>query len=151
LNKITFFFKGEVTNRWFPVSKLKFGLRQLFYLIKIFAMNLHSLHEIIALPTSEGLTMTQANKVRFVKSNGNYCEVNLDEGERVLITRQLNELEAFLLNNIFIRVHQQYLVNKIYVNQYIKKDSQLILTTGEKIPVATRKRKLISTFFRILG
>ena len=113
-------------------------------------MNLFSLHEIIALPTSEGLTMTQAKKIIYVKSNGNYSEVNLDDGTKMLIIRQLNELEAFLLNCYFIRVHQQYLVNKIFVQHYIKKDNQLILFSKEKIPVAVRKRKMITSFFKTI-
>lgn len=113
-------------------------------------MNIYDLHEIIALPTSEGLTMTQAQKICFVKSEGNYVGVNLTDGSTILLSRQLNELEAFLPNSYFIRAHQQFIVNKLFVYQYHKKDGQLILVNGEKIPVAVRKRKLLSSFFKTL-
>ena len=106
------------------------------------------LNEIVALPVSEGYVMTPLKAIKYAKSNGNYSQAYLKDGTEIFITRQLNELESFLLNCYFLRVHQQYLVNKIYVNQYIKKDSQLVLLSGEKIPVATRKRKLITTFFK---
>lgn len=106
--------------------------------------------EMIALPTTEGYTMTQLKQIMHIKSNGNYSEVHLTDKSKILLTKQLNELESFLLNCLFIRVHQQYLVNKIHVRQYTREDSQLILISGEKIPFAARKKKLITTFFKTL-
>lgn len=106
--------------------------------------------EIIALPTSEGYTMMPIRKIMYVKSNGNYSEVYLVDGSKILISKQLQDMESFLLNCLFIRVHQQYLVNKFHVCRYIREDSQLVLSGGEKIPVATRKRRLIPNFFKVL-
>lgn len=107
--------------------------------------------EIIALPTTEGFTMIQVQKIKYAKSSGNYTEVYLADGTKLLITRQLSELVSFfLLNCLFIRVHQQYLVNKFHVSQYHKENSELSLISGEKIPVAVRKRKKITTFSKTL-
>ena len=110
----------------------------------------NSFEEIIALPTSEGYTMTQVQKIMYVKSNGNYSEVYLADGNKILISKQLQDMESFLLNSLFIRVHQQYLVNKFHVIQYHKEDSEIILISEEKIPVAARKRKRMTTFFKTL-
>lgn len=113
-------------------------------------MYLNQFEEIIALPTSEGYTMTQIQKILYVKSNGNYSELYLVDGGKIMISKQLQDMESFLLNSLFIRVHQQYLVNKFHVIQYIKADSQLVLISGVHIPVATRKRRLIPNFFKVL-
>ena len=64
--------------------------------------------EIIAFPTSEGYTMTPLQAIIYLKSDGNYTSVFLENKEQIYLTRQLKDLELFLLHSLFLRVHRVF-------------------------------------------
>jgi len=108
------------------------------------------LQEIISLTTSEGLIMMQVGEIVFITSDGNYSKVFLAENRIAHVNHKLIELETFLPNEYFIRPHHQYLINKQFVAGYNKKNGQLYLRSGKKIPVSTRKRKNLLAFFKTI-
>jgi two-component system LytT family response regulator len=62
------------------------------------------------------------------------------EKKRELTNKTLSELESYLENFGFFRVHQSHLVNLAYIRTYLKGPGTLILADGSEVPVS-RKRK----------
>jgi two-component system LytT family response regulator len=54
------------------------------------------------------------------ESDDNYTKLKLKDGEKLLITRSLKEIEESLEQHSFIRVHRSYLVNLNEIEKYIK-------------------------------
>ncbi len=110
----------------------------------------NQLNEIVAFPVSEGYKMIPMKDIEYIQSDGNYCKLFLSNGIMIHVSRSLAILQESLNERICIRTHHQYLVNKYYVTDYIKKDGQLLLKSEKKIPVSVRKRKNIVDFFNLI-
>ena len=117
---------------------------------QVIQKNAIRLDEVIALPTSAGFSMMQVKEIMFITSDGNYSKVFYQDSKMAHVNRKLTELENFLPEEYFIRPHQQYLINKLYIAGYNKKDGELYLKSGKKIPVSVRKRKQFIDFFKTI-
>lgn len=79
--------------------------------------------------------------ITYCKSDGNYTEVNLRDGQQEVISKKLKDVEELIGSMNFVRVHHSYLVNIDYIREYIKIDGQyLILEDGSNIPVSRSKK-----------
>ncbi len=95
----------------------------------------------IGLPTMEGLNFVKVEQISHCKSDGNYTEVFLNDGQKVVISRQLQFLKDKLNPQQFIRVHRSYLVNLNYIKKYLRgRGGSLIMQNGEVIPVSSRRK-----------
>lgn len=95
----------------------------------------------IAFPVSDGYKLIRSNQILYCVSDINYTHVHLVEGNEFLVSRTLKKIEEMLPDELFLRTHKSYLVNKNHVKKYMNKDGHyLILSRDEKIPVSSRKR-----------
>ncbi|WP_417460859.1 LytTR family transcriptional regulator DNA-binding domain-containing protein [Kordiimonas sp.] len=93
------------------------------------------------------IKITSAGKVEFIptsdiafcKGAGDYVELGVKGRAPVLHSQSLNDMEAELPGT-FLRVHRSYLVNTAFIRALEREASgaQLILTTGETVPVSRR-------------
>ncbi len=97
----------------------------------------------IAVPGVNGISFYKIGEIMRLEADGNYTHIYLGSGEKHLVTRRLKYYEELLDHRSFFRVHQTHLVHLSYVEKYVKgKQSYLLMSNGEKIPVATRKREV---------
>lgn len=79
--------------------------------------------------------------ILWIEADKAYSKLWLCNGEMQLISKNIGQLEDFLSEYGFVRVHKSFLINKRYVSSYIKSDRVIILKHADKeleIPVATR-------------
>ena len=93
----------------------------------------------ISLSTAEGIDVVPIEKIIYLQSDKGYTTFYLDDGKKILV---IKVYEGLLPPSQFIRSHQSYLVNARYVRKYYK-EGVLELTTGERIPVAERRREQV--------
>jgi len=104
-------------------------------------------------PEKENLALPLANEVRFVniseivfcQSENNYTLFSLADGEQILVSKGLYEYEEILPDNIFIRCHQSYIVNKDFVKSLHREGSVCYLEMKNKqsIPVSRAKKDIV--------
>jgi two-component response regulator containing lytTR DNA-binding domain protein len=70
------------------------------------------------------------------------CSPTSEYGKKILVSKVIKVYEGLLPSSQFVRSHQSYLVNARYVRKYYK-EGVLELTTGERIPVAERRREQV--------
>jgi len=80
------------------------------------------------------------NEIMYCESDGNYCKIFLENGEKLFITQILKSIEDKLPEDIFYRVHNSYVVNLNKVREYQKTDGYLVLTNNKQIPVSRQKK-----------
>lgn len=74
----------------------------------------------------------------------NYTLIHLQDGTQKLYARTLSHFQKLLINDHFIRVHQSYLVNSIFILSYDEKGSRLFLKNNIEVKISRRKKKNLS-------
>ncbi|NER12402.1 response regulator [Leptobacterium flavescens] len=82
----------------------------------------------------------QTGEIIYCKSDGNYCDIFLENGKKITITQKLKYVEEILPDSTFLRVHNSYVVNLNKVRAYDKGEGYITLTNQKNIPVS-RQRK----------
>jgi two-component system LytT family response regulator len=96
----------------------------------------------IPLSTSNGLVFVHLTQIMYCESSGNYTNFYLEDGKKILVSRQLGEYEKLLPQPNFIRIHDKYIINLSYIKEYKKgSGGDVVLDNGKEIPVATRRKE----------
>ena len=94
----------------------------------------------LALPYQHGYIFIAIDDILFVEADGYYARLQTVGGESYLITKMLREIEETLDDQLFFRIHRQYLINISKVKKFLKVDSMVIMSNNKELPVA-RNRK----------
>lgn len=98
----------------------------------------------IILPTASVYHIVQISEIVYCKSSNSTTIFHLSDGQTIAVSVSIKEFEKMLDKYLFFRIHQSYMVNLDYIRTVDKTDNfSLTLYTGHKIPVSTRKRKLL--------
>ncbi|MBF8148589.1 response regulator transcription factor [Winogradskyella sp. F6397] len=105
----------------------------------------------IALPTGIGYQIVEINNIIRCQSDSNYTNILCKDGNKILISRTLKEIEELLKDNHFLRVHQSHLINPNFVKGILKQDGgSLIMSDDEEIPVSRQKSKQINEILKTM-
>ena len=103
----------------------------------------------IAVPTSDGYELINADQILRCEANDNYTHLYLKNKSKVVACRSLKDVEAQLQNfPFFVRVHNSYLVNLNEVTRYVRGEGgYVIMSDGTTVNVSrTRKEALLKWF-----
>lgn len=81
----------------------------------------------------------------YFEGSGNYTSVFVKDGSKILLTRQLKQVENDLPEGVFFRIHKSYIVNLTKVSAYLKSEGMLMLDNEVSLPVSLQKRGEILT------
>lgn len=103
----------------------------------------------IALPTMEGYEFVEINAIARCEADRNYAKIYHTNGESILISRPLKDLEQLLDSSQFLRIHNSHLINKNEVKKYLKADGgQLLMKNGDVLPISRlRKGAVLELLF----
>lgn len=94
----------------------------------------------ITINTDGKLIFLTVDNILFVESDGNYSTIVMADGQKMLITKKLKEVNRLLPELNFFRIHNSFIVNLNKIKEFIKNDGYVIMESNHKIPVA-RQRK----------
>lgn len=94
----------------------------------------------ICLKTEEGVFEVELEDIESIKAEGSYCVFNLTKNRKILISKPLKEYAELLPIPTFIRVHKSFLINLNLVAIFNVKSSDVVLHSGEIIPVSRRNK-----------
>lgn len=95
----------------------------------------------IAVPSGNNLLFLETEKIQYIKGEGAYSEVFLNDKTSQLVSRNLKNFEDILCSDSrFMRIHKSYIVNINYVTAYTKSDGgNVILNNNTYIPISSDK------------
>ena len=103
----------------------------------------------IAIPTSQGLQFIKVDNIIYLEANINYTWFNLLNNEKYLVSKTLKEFEDLLPADTFLRIHNSYIINKNYVDKYIRGEGgEVLLSNGKILEVSKRKK---AVFLKAIG
>ena len=102
----------------------------------------------IALTLSDEIRLISLAQIVRVQADNNYAKFYLENGEEVLVSKHLGFYYDIMKDFGFMRVHQSHLINKKFVDRYVKRDGgYLQLSTGDQVPISrTQKENLLKWF-----
>jgi two-component system, LytTR family, response regulator len=103
----------------------------------------------IAIPTIEGLQFIRVEDIIYLEASSNYTHFYCPEKKKYIVSRTLKDFEDMLPTKTFIRIHNSYIINKNYVEKYIRGEGgQVVLSNNATLDVAKRKK---SEFLKAIG
>ena len=118
-------------------------------LLKKNLANPKSQEDHIAIPTHDGLEFILIKQIIRIESSSNYSKLILQNGQHMLVTRQLKDFEELLQDYRFYRVHHSHLINLNFIARYVRGDGgQITMRNGDVIDVSRRKKEV---FLKLIG
>ena len=97
--------------------------------------------KIVALHNCNEYILTRESDILKCHSCGNYTEVTLVNGKKILLSKTLKEVENSLSQLWFCRIHHSHLINLRHAVKLLKKDGLRVQMRDGKEVVVSRSRK----------
>lgn len=96
----------------------------------------------LSVADADGVTFVRIADIMYFKASGNYTEIYIVDGRRLIVSRLLNLYEQLVADYDFVRIHHSTIVHLKYVEKYIRYDGgYVILTDKTPLPISRRKRE----------
>ena len=103
----------------------------------------------IAIPTMEGLQFLNITDIMYLEARSNYTIFFLQNDHKLMVSRSLKDFEELLPASTFFRIHHSYIINKNFLEKYIKGEGgQVVLHNGTTLDVSKRKK---TEFLKAIG
>lgn len=103
----------------------------------------------IAIPTTQGLQFISVDDIVYLEASVNYTKFVLENNTKHTVSKTLSAFEDILPADIFLRIHNSYIINKNYVEKYIRGEGgQVVLSNGAVVEVSKRKK---AEFLKAIG
>lgn len=101
-------------------------------------------HKKIVLKDIDATYFVQLPDIIYCQAEGTYTKFFIESASPITISKNLKEFEYLLEEEGFIRTHHSFLVNKMKVKKFEKKEGgQLLLSGGYIVPVSLRKKDYV--------
>lgn len=95
----------------------------------------------ICLSTTTEMRVCEVHDILRCEAEHNYTTFHFVKQKPLMISKTIKEYEDMLKEYGFERIHQSHLVNMKYVKSYLKKEGGfLLMTNGDEVPIARRKK-----------
>lgn len=96
----------------------------------------------IGLPVSDGIRFVDFKSIILFEADGMYSKISLNDGEQLLISKPLKHFVSILEDiPTFYKPHRSYLINIMYIKQYVKSDGGYIVMDNDKtVSISKEKR-----------
>ena len=118
--------------------------------IDMLKMQIHSgqLPQKLAVPYSGGILFIELKEIVFCEADSNYTKIVLASGKSLVLSKTLRDVQEFLQERNFQRVHRQYLINLDHIKEYVRGEGNyIIMSNNVSIPVSrNQKDELLNRF-----
>ena len=94
----------------------------------------------ITINTDGKLLFLNSDDILYAESDGNYSTIFLKDGQKILLTKKLKEVNSLLPESSFFRIHNSYIINLNKIKEFLKTDGYVVLESNHKIPVSRQKK-----------
>ena len=102
--------------------------------------NSNLLHKKITFNTDGKLIFLESDEILYAESDGNYSTIYLSDGQKIVLTKKLKEVNQLLPEESFFRIHNSFIINLNKIKEFLKTDGYVVLTSNHKIPVSRQKK-----------
>ncbi len=101
----------------------------------------------IAVSHAKGMTLINVSDIVRLQSNGNYTEVYLQDGTRLVDSKTLKVYQDILSDQQFMRVHHSHLISISTIVGYSSEDGHFaLLNSGDAIPISRANLSIFKAY-----
>jgi len=106
-------------------------------------MDISNANKRILLHTKHTVEIVFVKDIVSLEADSNYTEVKLKNDKKIIVSKNLNELEKLLDPDTFIRVHRSFTINVDCIIQISSETGALfaVLSDESKVPISRRKKE----------
>lgn len=94
----------------------------------------------------DGFIIENTNNIEYCIANQSYTIIVTLAKKEILVSKSLKQVEELISDKFFYRTHKSYLVNIHYIKKFVRStESYVILQSGTRVPVSSRKTLKISS------
>jgi two-component system LytT family response regulator len=95
----------------------------------------------VKIATVNGFELICVHDIIRVEASGSYTVVLMKDGEQIVTSKLIKEMEKILLDYDFFRSHRSHLINIRQVKRFItENDGEIIMVDNSRIPLSRRRR-----------
>lgn len=102
----------------------------------------------LALTTSKGVVFVDLKEICCIEASDSYSIIHLKNGNKIINSRSLKEMEYLVEENDLVRVHRQYIVNLREIIQLNRTEGTLTLSNDMTVSVSREQKDMILDRFR---
>lgn len=121
--------------------KIKHNLTDQLYILLQKMGNKQAPLQKIALPTFEGFELVSIDNILHCESDSNYTHILLRNGNKLLISRTLKEIEELLEGYPFLRIHNSHVVNLNEIVRFVRGEGGYVIMSNNTTIAVSRSRK----------
>ena len=106
----------------------------------ILNFNANSAQKKITFNTDGKLIFLENDEILYAESDGNYSTIYLKDGQKIVLTKKLKEVNELLPKDSFFRIHNSYIINLNKIKEFLRTDGYVVLQSNHKIPVSRQKK-----------
>lgn len=106
------------------------------------AKDVISINSTLCITSVDCLQMIKLNEIIYLSGEGSYTQFHLENNKKITASKPLKYYEELLPAEFFLRTHQSYVVNKNFIDKYLK-TGILVMTDLSEIPVALRRKDFV--------
>jgi len=107
---------------------------------------------LVLLPYGRGMRLVRTEQIIHIKASSNYSHIYFEDGTCLVVSKVLSWIEQRLPQSTFLRVHRTHLINIQHLHSItLSNDSELVLRTGEVLPVAKRRKSILKNYFNTVN
>jgi two-component system LytT family response regulator len=96
----------------------------------------------IGMPVREGYVFLVAGDIIRCEAHGAYSMVYYGAGKKLMLSRNLSEMELLLRHDIFFRTHQSSIINVQKIHRYFRgKGGEVEMEDGSLVPVSAQRKR----------
>jgi two-component system LytT family response regulator len=103
----------------------------------------------ISIPTLEGLYFIKVDDIVYLEASGNYTKFHMVNNTKHTVSKTLKDFEEMLPPDVFIRIHNSYIINKEFVEKYIRGEGGQVVLFGNTVLDISKRKK--GDFLRAIG
>lgn len=103
-----------------------------------------SAHHKIVLKDKNGFQLFDIQDIIRLEALGSYTQFIINNGQSVLVSKNIKEYDSLLQPHGFFRCHKSHLINLDHIKSYSRHDGEtLFLKDESEVPLAIRKKDLL--------
>lgn len=103
----------------------------------------------ISISTLNGTQLIDKNSITLIKAEGSYCEICLNNGKSITVSKPLKYMEQQIENHPkFLKIHKSYIINSDYVDSLDRVNNEVVLMNFIKLPISRSNIKTVFSIFQ---
>jgi len=95
----------------------------------------------IAVPCLDGFLFIKVEDIIYLEASSNYTKFYMTDNRKYIASKSMKDFEEMLPNDTFIRIHNSFIINKEFVEKYIRGEGgQVVLYGNITLDISKRKK-----------